>query len=332
MLISAIQLQRVNTPYQNVNVQNNLSAVTVVKSFEMNNRLAKDVFTSSNAKPEVKQVSFQGLYSSLINGYLRNKSCKTAIRGSKRPYLSIDKNLESVISQIKIQVNKKESINAWDINPNNSKNYIIYLHGFSQNITSNQPLYNVLKESDFGILAIDYRGYGKNQPSRHIKEKDLLQDVLASVKYLKEDKHVDGSLGLVGHSFGSYVAAKASNKNPSTFDFQVLVSPMISLEFWLKNVIKHPKKYPTEVRLIKYIPKFKDQYAKIFDIKTQLAENPTPTYIVQSLQDRYIRASKVNDLVKHNVQNLKDYIILPKGGHRMDDNKIQAIKNVLDNL
>lgn len=61
-----------------------------------------------------------------------------------------------------------------------------------------------------------------------------MHDIQAAAKYLKE-KGIN-SIGLVGHSFGGYMAAKTSNIN--TFDFQILVSPMLSLEFWLNNVLK----------------------------------------------------------------------------------------------
>lgn len=259
--------------------------------------------------------------------FLKNKSYYNSIKGSKRPYLSIDKDLEPLISQIKIKVSKDEEINAWDINPKKSNKYIIFLHGFSQNITSNQKLYKTIGNSDFGILAIDYRSYGKNKESQHITENDIMQDVQASVKYLK-NKGIN-HIGLVGHSFGSYIAAKTSNLNP--FNFQILVSPMLSLEFWLNNVLKHPDKYRSERLMIKYIPKFKEQYEKIFDIKKHITQNQTPTYLVQAQRDKYIKTNKVNEVAEL-VPNLKKYTILPLGGHRMDENKIQAIEDILEKL
>ena len=263
----------------------------------------------------------------LIIRFLKNKSYNNSIKGSKRPYLSITEELKDAIKEVEIKVSKTEGIQAWDINPNNSNKYIIFLHGFSQNITSNQPLYNALKNTDFGILAIDYRSYGKNKPSKHINENNIVQDVNASVKYLNS-KGIN-NIGIVGHSFGSYIAAKISNLK--AFSFQILVSPMISLEFWLKNVLKHPNKYKNESRMIKYIPTFKDQYSKIFNIKKHLEHNSTPTHVVQAKRDTYIRTSKVNELVKI-IPNLKSYTIIQNGGHRMDDNKISQITTILENL
>lgn len=272
-------------------------------------------------------IQFTGLREKLIGAFLKNTSYNRSLRGSKRPYIPLSEEIKDITQEIQIPVTKKESINALDINPNNSKNYIIFLHVFSHNITSNQPLYKSLSKSNYGILAIDYRGYGKNPKSKNIKEQDIIQDIEASIGYLKT-KGVD-NIGLVGHSFGGYLAAKISDFHDIAF--QVLVAPLTSLEFWLKNVLKHPKKYSGEMKMIKYIPGFKEQYSKIFNITKYLELNPTPTYIVQSKQDRYIRTNKITELTKI-IPNLKKYIIISTGGHRMDENKIKTITQIVNDL
>ena len=154
-----------------------------------------------------------------------------------------------------------------------------------------------------------------------------MHDIQASAKYLKE-KGIN-HIGLVGHSFGGYMAAKTSNIN--NFDFQILVSPMLSLEFWLNNVLKNPKKYKIEALLIKHIPSFREQYSKTFDIDKHIQANTTPTYVVHSKTDGYISAKRVNEFVEK-IYNKKDYFLLPKGGHRMDENKITQITEILNKL
>ena len=54
--------------------------------------------------------------------------------------------------------------------------------------------------------------------------------------------------GVIGHSFGAYISARVAKEIKP--NFLIMVSPMISLEFWLKNVIKHPKKYKFEYCLM----------------------------------------------------------------------------------
>ena len=54
-------------------------------------------------------------------------------------------------------------------------------------------------------------------------------------------------------------------------------------------------------------------------------------FVIQSSNDNYIHLSKVNKLT-NKIENLKNYIVLPSGGHRMEDLKIQAILNILKDL
>jgi len=263
----------------------------------------------------------------LFAKYIERKSYKTSIFGSKRPYFSIADDLKPVLKEIKIDVSPLEKINALDINRGNSKDYVIFLHGFSQNIHDNQPLYREISKTKFGILVPEYRGYGQNPPTVNYQEKDIMQDIISSVKYL-ENKGCK-CRGIIGHSFGAYAGAGVSKKtNP---DFLIMVSPMLSMEFWLKNVIKHPKKYKFEYKLIRYIKHFKEQYSKVFDITRHFQNNNTPTYIIQANNDSYVRTCKVNALAKK-IPNLKQYRKINSGGHRMCDNKISEIKSILDNL
>jgi esterase/lipase len=321
MKIDNIQIYSLTKPNQKLTLykKNNVSIAEL--------GLNKDIFVSSKKQPEI--ITFTGApsYEKFLRRYLETKSCKVSMRASKCLYLDLKTELKGITEAVQVPVSPSESILAWDINPKNSKKYVIYLHGFSQNITNNQPLYKALSNTDFGVLAIEYRGYGKNPKSKNVSDKDIVQDIKSAVEYLQNKGVKD--VGLIGHSFGGYVATKASNSN--RFGFQILVAPMLSLEFWLKKVLKFPKRYKTETKLIKYLPKYSKQYSKVFDIKKQIVHNTTPTFIVQSRHDAYVRASKVKDFSKQ-IPDLKKYVEIKNGGHRMDNEKISSIVSILKNL
>lgn len=281
-------------------------------------------------KQTPQALNFTGLkfnYNGLLTKYIKIRSLKTSINGSKRPYLSMSRNLKDAINPVKIKINHFEEINAWDINPKNSDKYVIFLHGFSQNITNNQPLYEAITKTDYGVLAIDYRGYGKNKKTINFSENNMNEDVNAALKYLK-NKGIE-HISLIGHSFGGYLATKNSKVN--YYDFQILVSPMLSLQFWLENVLKHPKKYKQENMMIKYIPNFRDQYRKVFRLHKHIAGNSTPTYIIHSKTDRYISYKDI-DVFAHKLHKFQNYTLLERGGHKMDDVKIEAIVDTLNKL
>jgi esterase/lipase len=292
-----------------------------------NQNISSDVFIK-NHQPELVVFTGETALQKFIISYMKNKSYSNSINASRRLFVPLSDDLKKITKEISIEVSKKEAIKAFDINPNNSNKYIIFLHGFAQNITSNQELYKALSQTNFGVLAIDYRGYGRNPVSKHVTENDIVQDVRAAAKYL--NKKGINNISLLGHSFGSYIAAKTSNLNNS-FNFQILVSPMLSLEFWFKKVIKHPLKYKSEMRMIKYIPNFCKQYEKTFKIGKHIEQNSTPTFVVQSKKDTYVRTSKVNELVAK-IPQLKCYTVLTGGCHRMDEDKIHEIVRILSNL
>ena len=274
-----------------------------------------------------KNPSFTGLapIEKLLTAYLKNKALKRSVIGSKRPYVPIDSELEKSLKKVKIQVSPAEEIEAFDINPDNRKKYLLFLHGFSQNITNNQLLYKSLLNTDYGVLAIDYRAYGKNPASRHISEHDMQKDIQASLRYLN-DKGIK-KIGLIGHSFGSYLSAKTSKKE--NIQFQILVSPMMSLELWLKKVIRHPKKYPKEYKMIKFIPLLKRQYKRAFNIAEPLKDNQTPTYFITSKRDKYVRDLRG---FSKSIENTKICKILEDGGHSLEEHKINAITELIKHL
>lgn len=286
-----------------------------------------DIFVKNNQN---KEISFNGrinIFEKMMQKYLEQKSYKTSILGSKRPYLSLAEELKPFSKEVKISLPNNEEIEALDINRNNSMDYVLFLHGFSQNIKDNQPLYREISKSRFGILVPEYRGYGKNKPSKNYTENDILQDIKASLKYLEDNGKQ--CRGVIGHSFGAYISARVAKEIKP--NFLIMVSPMLSLEFWLKNVIKHPKKYKFEYCLIKYIKGFSKQYPRVFDIRKHLKNNPTNTYIIQSYNDKYVRTYKVNEITP-DIENLKKFTKLKTGGHKMDSEKIEEIKKIVDKL
>ena len=187
-----------------------------------------DIFVKNNQN---KEISFNGrvnIFEKMMQKYLEQKSYKTSILGSKRPYLSLAEELKPFSKEVKISLPNNEEIEALDINRNNSMDYVLFLHGFSQNIKNNQPLYREISKSRFGILAPEYRGYGKNKPSKNYTENDILQDIKASLKYLEDNGKQ--CRGVIGHSFGAYISARVAKEIKP--NFLIMVSPMISLEFW----------------------------------------------------------------------------------------------------
>ena len=89
-------------------------------------KLSKDVFIKQQLP--ANNTPFQGRFhsDSWITKFLKNRSYENSIKGSKRPYLSLSEELTSIIKSVEIKVGKDEKINAFEINPNNANNCLLY--------------------------------------------------------------------------------------------------------------------------------------------------------------------------------------------------------------
>ena len=68
--------------------------------------------------------------------YYVNSYFKRSAKMSNKNLMPISDSLTGKIKKIKLG-----KISAWDINPENSKDYIFFLHGMSQNVSNYQAVY-----------------------------------------------------------------------------------------------------------------------------------------------------------------------------------------------
>lgn len=111
---------------------------------------------------------------------------------------------------------------------------LLLLHQLGRDASSYAPIYHVLREAGFALLAIDFRGHGESlmQGDKEVSwevfsEKDwqgILLDTQAALEILPKQRGVDASrIGIIGASIGANAALiiASSNKLPVT----VLLSP-----------------------------------------------------------------------------------------------------------
>ena len=211
-------------------------------------------------------------------------------------------------------------LHAWDMNPNNSKKYILFFHGMGQNISSNQALYRKMIKKGFGVLSCEYGGFGYNNDK--FNRAAINDTVEMSLKYLKNKKIEN--IGVTGYSMGSFPAIEAASQNPNT-KFLVLIAPFNSLKSEVSNIIqwniiKIPKVFKF---LLKKFPFLLNGLDGMFKTQERLADVNAPTYLIHAAGDKVVSSKSVQKLVG-SAKNIKDVIELQEGGHSMDDAKIGA--------
>lgn len=213
---------------------------------------------------------------------------------------------------------------AFDLNPNNSKKYIMFFHGMGQNISSNQPLYRKMIEKGYGVLSCEYGGFGENNDK--FTQAAIENTVKMSFQYLK-NKNIE-NIGVTGCSMGSFPAIEAASQNPNT-KFLVLIVPFNSLKTEVGNIIQwNIIKMPKIIKFtLKKFPFLLNGLDRTFNTQKRLAEVNVPTYLIHATEDRVVSQESVQNLVS-SIKNLKDVIELQEGGHAMDDAKLSAFSNL----
>jgi fermentation-respiration switch protein FrsA (DUF1100 family) len=161
--------------------------------------------------------------------------------------------------------------------PNGST--MVVFHGNGGNRADRAPLAQALASRGYGVLLVDYRGYGGNPGSP--SEAGLLLDARAAADYVKSRPGIDTDrLVYFGESLGAAVAiAVAQDRPPSAL---ILRSPFTSLP----DVARiHYPYLPTGLLL-------RDRYPNIDTIRTL----DVPVLVIAGSQDTIIPISQSREL------------------------------------
>ncbi|KTD28763.1 Bem46 protein [Legionella israelensis] len=130
------------------------------------------------------------------------------------------------MSKIKLQTADDLSLLAWYKAAEDNLPTVIYLHGNAGHIGYRMPIARKLMDAGFGVLLVEYRGYGGNagRPS----EKGFYMDGEAAIQFLLQRGLTPQEMVLYGESIGSGVATYLAAKLPVCA--VILQSPMTSLK------------------------------------------------------------------------------------------------------
>lgn len=104
-----------------------------------------------------------------------------------------------------------------------SSHAVLLAHGAIFNKESWGDFEQQLLQENYTVLAIDFRGYNKSTLGE--QDRALHQDILAGVKFLREQKEIT-KVTVLGASMGGGAAAKASvQSQPNTINQLILLSP-----------------------------------------------------------------------------------------------------------
>lgn len=126
-----------------------------------------------------------------------------------------------------ITVNTEDNLKllAWYKKPKNHKPTLLFLHGNAGHIGYRMPWIRNFLKDDYGVLLLEYRGYGGNHGTP--TEKGLYLDAKAGLNYLKKQNINSNKIILFGESLGSAVAVHVATED--IFCAIILQSPFSSM-------------------------------------------------------------------------------------------------------
>lgn len=247
---------------------------------------------------------------------------------SKNRWMPIDEVIKPNLNVLKLS-NGKYKTEAWEINPNNQKKkYIIFFHGLGQNISSNQDIYKKILKKGYAVLAPEYGEFGSNTDK--MTAKVIKKQTAMALEYLNKKGIPNENIGVIGFSMGSFPAIEMASKNKN-LKFLVLISPFNSLRNEVELLTKG-----TTIRLPKLLkysinkfPFLLNHIDNIFKNNKKLKSIESPVYLIHSLNDKIVPQKSTEDIA-NKVMHLKQFILLEKGGHVIEENKLNAFDQLKD--
>lgn len=175
-----------------------------------------------------------------------------------------------------------------------TKPTVLLLHGNAGHMGYRMPLVRQFIEVGFGVLLLEYRGYGGN--AGHPTEQGLYVDARAGVRFLQQAGVAVDKIVLYGESLGTAVATQLATEYPACA--LVLQSPFTSLEA--------VGRYHYPWAIFPPIDKF-DSLARIKNIHM-------PLLILHGTQDNVVPFIQGQALFK-DANAPKQFITLPDKGH-----------------
>lgn len=271
-----------------------------------------------------------------ISKYMDNYLSKAAeISRTKLNEFSDD--IKPYAKFIKIISSKNTEISALDLNPNNSDKYIFFLHGMAQNVTNYQPLYKNALNNNYGVFAVEYRGYGLN-PRAKLSEDNFRKDVDAAYKHLVNVKKIKPeNIVVIGHSMGGSLATDFASKH-SEVNSLILICPVVNASsIGEKFAINKTLGEAIPLKLKQFTEKFKPLnwlYSLRLNTINKMKKNKVPTYIIQSQNDAVtpIDSAKVLADISKKCGTFKGLYILESGGHVVNSDKVNVVSHILKKL
>ncbi|MGH7724059.1 MAG: S9 family peptidase [Candidatus Eiseniibacteriota bacterium] len=199
--------------------------------------------------------------------------------------------------------------------------------------------YQFLVARGYAVLAPNIRGstgYGKSYVALDdgVKRWDALQDVASAVRWIKEQKNLDGGkVACFGPSYGGFVTLAMLVHHPDLFRAGVDFYGPADLATFLERTAPHRR----QARIAEYGDPVRDStfMAEISPAR-HASRIKSPLLVIQGAQDPIVPPAESEDMVRliREHGGTAEYLLLPDEGHGIgkDTNYVRAYETMLEFL
>ena len=192
----------------------------------------------------------------------------------------------------------------------------MYFHGNGENLWSKglQRRLKAISKAGFGIVAIDYSGYGKSTGKQSIQ--NLYKTAEKALAYVKQ-QHPKQSIVVWGHSLGTVAALHVTTSQ--SVDLLVCEGTISNLEDLEQSLEQH---FSTQSG--KTIDLTIDA-TRHFDNRIAASQNSNRAVFIHGAEDQLAKIKYAQEVFNQLPTEDKQFIILPKVGHYCPASTIKQV-------
>lgn len=245
----------------------------------------------------------------LAKKYLNNLEISTLFAPNKKDFREVPKSLQGVMTQVSSKTADGLDLQHYYIPAQEGKKTVIFCHGRKHNATTFFDVPHFLHKNGYGVLLLEYRGFGHNPGTP--SEKGFRQDFESVVQFLNKKKKVkDKDIVLWGFSMGGGVAIDAATTN--RFAGLIPNSTFTDIKQATQNNVQDIGNRFVRF-LLKKIPARTIPIKSKFDNASKIRGITIPTLILHAKDDPAVPFEMAEKLAKNN-PNARLHIA-EKGGH-----------------
>ncbi len=236
----------------------------------------------------------------------------------------IRKTLAPIIKKVQIP-SKNGSIYSWEVNPENSKKYVLFLHGIKgkSTIPPNQLfIESVIQKGGYGIITPEYRGSAELH-KKNFTFKNIIEDAQATLDYLYSKGIKPEDITIVSHCIGSIPASHIAAKEKNIGKI-ILVSPIVDGGGFGTTLLKTLK-----LKLPNFLENKLNTFIELFmpyEMNTvkQINATNSPITVILPTNDSLVSNEQCSKLIKF-IRNLNNFITIPNGIHALTKSNCSTI-------